>query len=44
MVGGDFQKSLQLLVSYGYCVFEDDVCVNPAGILGGSKYQNIGKH
>ena len=37
MVGGDFQKSLQLFVAYGYCVFEDDVCVDPypSGILDG---------
>ena len=32
MVGGDFQKSLQLLVTYGCCVFEDDVCVDPSGV------------
>ena len=23
MVGGDFQKSLQSLVAYGYCMFEE---------------------
>ena len=36
MVGGDFQKSLQLFVAYGYCVFEDDVCVDPSGVLDGN--------
>ena len=44
MVGGDFQKSLQLFVAYGYCVFEDDVCVDPypSGILNGRpNYANI---
>ena len=35
MVGGDFQKSLQLFVAYGYCVFEDDVCVDLSGVLDG---------
>ena len=35
MVGGDFQKSLQPFVAYGYCVFEDDVCVDPSGIPNG---------
>ena len=35
MVGGDLRKSLQLLVAHGYCVFEDDVCVNPSGVLNG---------
>ena len=33
MVGGDFQKPLQLFVAYGYCVFEDGVCVDPSGVL-----------
>ena len=32
MVGGDFQKSLHLFVAYGYCVFEDDVYVDPSGV------------
>ena len=42
MVGGDFDKSLQLFVTYGYCVFEDDVCVDLSGILDRrSKYVNI---
>ena len=35
MVGGDFQKSLQRFVAYGYRVFEDDICVDPSGILDG---------
>ena len=35
MVGGDFQKSLQLFVAYEYCVFEDDVCVDASGVLDG---------
>ena len=30
---GDFQKSLQLFATHGYCVFEDDVCVDPSGVL-----------
>ena len=25
---GGFQKSLQLFVVNGYCVFEDDICVD----------------
>ena len=29
MVGGDFQEPLHILVAYGYCVFEDDVNVDP---------------
>ena len=33
MVGGEFQKSLQRFVAYGYCVFEDDVFVDPYGVL-----------
>ena len=33
MMKGDFQKSLQLLVAYGYCVFEEDACVNLSGVL-----------
>ena len=32
-MGGDFQKSLQLFVAYGYCVFEGDACVDPSGVL-----------
>ena len=35
MVGGDFQKSLQPFVGYGYCVFEDDTCVDPSSVLDG---------
>ena len=42
MVGGDSQKSLQQFVAYGYCVFEDDVCVYPSGVpYGRSNYANI---
>ena len=29
MTGEGFQKPLQLLAAYGYCAFEDDVCVIP---------------
>ena len=32
---GGFQKSLQLFVVNGYYVFEDDVCVDLSGVLGG---------
>ena len=35
MVGGDFQKPLQPLVSYGYCMFEDVVCVDPSNASDG---------
>ena len=42
MVGGDFQKPLQLLVAYGYCVFEDVVYVDPSDALDGRlTYANI---
>ena len=42
MVGGDFQKSLQLFVAYGYYVFEDGVCVDPSNVLNGRpNYANI---
>ena len=42
MVGGDFQKSLQLFFAQGYCVFEDDICVDPSGALdGGLNYAII---
>ena len=34
-MGGDFQKSLQLFSAYGYCVFEDNVSVDPSGVLDG---------
>ena len=30
-----FQKSLQLFVTYGYCVFEHDICVDLLDILDG---------
>ena len=32
---GDFQKSLQLFVAYGYCVFEHDICVDLPDVLDG---------
>ena len=35
MMGGDFQKPLHLLVSYGYCAFEGDVRVDPLDIADG---------
>ena len=35
MVGGDFQKPLHLLVTYGYCAFEDNVCVDPSDAADG---------
>ena len=39
---GGFQRSLQLFVVNGYCVFEDDVCVNLSGVLDGRpSYANI---
>ena len=42
MVGGDFQKPLQLLVAYGYCVFEENVFVDPSDALDGMPtYANI---
>ena len=42
MVGGDFQKPVQLLVAYGYCVFGDDACVDPSDALDGRPvYTNI---
>ena len=42
MVGGDFQKSLQLFVAQGYCVFKDGICVDPSGVLnGGPNYAII---
>ena len=42
MVGGDFQKSLQLFAAYGYCMFEDDDCVDPSGVLDGRpNYANV---
>ena len=32
---GDFQKSLQLFVANGYCMFKIDICVNLPDVLGG---------
>ena len=32
---GGFQKSLQLFVANGYYVFENDICVDLLGVLGG---------
>ena len=32
---GGFQKSLQLFVANGYCVFEDDACADLSGVLDG---------
>ena len=32
---GGFQKSLQLFVANGYCMFENDICVDLLDILGG---------
>ena len=42
MVGRDFQKSLQPFVVYGYCVLEDDACVDPSSVPDGRpNYENI---
>ena len=42
MMGGGFQKPLQLLAAYGYCAFEDDVCVIPSDApYGWPTYANI---
>ena len=42
MVGEDFQKPLQPFFSYGYCVFEDVVCVDPSNApYGRPIYANI---
>ena len=39
---GDFQKSVQLFVANGYCVFENDVCVDLSGVLYGKpNYANV---
>ena len=39
---GGFQKSLQLFVINGYCVFEDNICVDLAGVLYGKpNYANV---
>ena len=32
---GGFQKSLQLFVANGYCVFKNDICVDLPNVLGG---------
>ena len=32
---GGFQKSLQLFVANGYCVLEDDICVDLPDVLYG---------
>ena len=34
-MGGDILKSLQLFAANGYCVFENNVCVNLSGVLDG---------
>ena len=39
---GGFQRSLQLFVVNGYCVFEDDVCVDLSGAL--DKRPNYANH
>ena len=42
MVGGDFQKPMQSLIAYGYCVFEDDLCVDLSGAsYGRPTFANI---
>ena len=39
---GGFQRYLQLFIVYGYCVFEDDVCVDLSSVLDGRpNYANI---
>ena len=39
---GGFEKSLHLFVFNGYCVFEDDVCVDLSSVLDGRpNYANI---
>ena len=39
---GGFQKSLQLFIANGYCVFEDGVCVDLSGVLDGKpNYANV---
>ena len=39
---GGFQKYPQLFVVNGYCVFEDDICVDLSGVLDGRlNYANI---
>ena len=39
---GGFQKSLQLFVTNGYCVFEDDICVDLSSVLDGKpNYSNV---
>ena len=40
--GGRLRSSLQLFVVSGYCVFEDDACVDLLGVLDGKpSYANI---
>ena len=34
-MGGVFQESLQLFVTYGYCVFEYNICANIPNVLDG---------
>ena len=41
MVGGDFHKPLQPLVAYGYCMFEDVVCVDPSNAPDGKPTYTI---
>ena len=39
---GGFQKSPQLFVTNGCCVFEDNVCVDLSGVLDGKpNYANV---
>ena len=39
---GGFQKSLQLFVVKGYCVFEDYIYVDLSGVLNGKpNYANV---
>ena len=39
---GGFQRSLWLFALNGYCVFEDDVCVDPSSVLNERpSYANI---
>ena len=39
---GGFQRSLQLFIVNGCCVFEDDVCVDTSSVLDGRpNYANI---
>ena len=39
---GGFQRSLRIFITNGYCVFEDDVCIDPSGVLEGRpNYANV---